>query len=140
VWTESCQLAKVADAYGIAPFWDYERAGGGLLLANGTGVMLSAMDAIPELGYCADLTGLRAGPDLDRWLQFILWADRLCPLIAATLICYIDDPDPLQQILAKVHAARLAAYGNRLLHPSQQRARWREFVALARGDTMGIGY
>jgi hypothetical protein len=124
-------IPRFAAAYGIEPFWSYDRPGGGLLIANGTGTMLAAMDEIPTLSWCVDVTGLRAGEELDRWLQFAEIVNRACSHVAASLICFIDTPEPLTQLLAAFDPDRLAVYGNASLHPTCQRE-WPAFVQLAR--------
>ncbi len=138
VWHERADLARIAAAYDIAPFWSYDRPGGGLLLANGTGVMLSAMDEIPSLSWCVDVTGLRWGETLDRWLEFAVWVRRLTTHVTATLVCYIDDPAPLRALLEVFEVDKLAVYGNRPLHPSAQ-CEWQGFVDRARRVALVTG-
>lgn len=130
-------LQPFARGYQIEPFWSYDRAGGGLLIANGTGVMLAAMDEIPTLSWCADVTGLRDDRSLERWLGFAQCARHVCSHVAATLICFIDDPAPLRTLLAVFDADRLAVYGNQPLHDVCQRE-WPGFVELACSQSAAV--
>lgn len=130
-------LDRLARAYDIGPFWDYDRPGSGLLLANGTGTMLAAMDEIPGLRWCVDLTGLRVGPALDRWLEFAAVCRGVCSFVCASLVCFADKPEPLVDLLASFDSERLAVYSNAELHATAQRE-WPEFVARANALASGL--
>lgn len=130
-------VEQLARAYQITPFWSYHRPGGGLLIANGTGVMLAAMDEIPSLSWCADVTGLRDGASLERWLSFAECCTRVCSHVAATLVCFIDDPAPLRRLLGVFDPDALAVYGNVELHGSAQ-DEWPGFVQRARSQSAAL--
>jgi hypothetical protein len=121
-------LERFARAYHIEPFWSYDRPGGGLLIANGTGVMLAAMDEIPSLSWCADVTGLKRDTRrLVQWRGFAQVVKHSCTHVAATLVCFVDKTDPLRDLLAEFDPDRLAVYSNESLHDTAQRE-WPEFV------------
>lgn len=88
-------LMATARGYGI-PLVDYEREGDGVLISVGSGLMMATMDAIPRLRWCVDIGGGRIPPRLADWLVFV---DRLVPLVVVTAWFTVTDPAPVRSAL-----------------------------------------
>lgn len=95
-------IPRLAQAYGLEVI-DYDRPGTGLLVHNGTGLALSVMDALPELGYTLDLTGLRQ-PVPARLRYFLDGIAYLSPVVVGALVFFADHPQPVWDALSHVTA------------------------------------
>src|SRR4051812_8909144 len=103
-WTQHTDIGAVARAYKIEPVHDWGRTEAtGILLSNGTGAMLSAMDDLPWLRWAWDVSGIRA-PLTYQQRAFALIAGRLADPIAGVLVFWADDPAPVRDLFALMPA------------------------------------
>lgn len=70
-------LEQISRAYGF-PIIDYERPGGGICIASGSGMMMAVMDSLPCLRWGIEIDPPRR---LDQWSEWLLWVNRLADLV-----------------------------------------------------------
>ncbi len=83
-------LEEVARLYAI-PLIDYERPSNGLLLSSGCGLMMSVMDAVPELRYCVDVGPMKS----PRLKDFLLFARRMVSPIGVVAWFSVTSPSKI---------------------------------------------
>lgn len=82
-----------------------DRRGGALLIASGSGLMMSIMDAEPEFRWCCDIdVGGNA-------VDFAILASRTVGLIGLAGWFSFHDPEPFREILRLPLACHVIAYG-----------------------------
>lgn len=97
VLVHSSKIDQVARAYDI-PLLDYgSHRGNGLLLAVGSGLMMTTMDYIPSLRWCVDVGGGRRGDQLE---SFCHWANRIVSYVAVSAWFSITSPEALRGALS----------------------------------------
>lgn len=92
-------IRRVARGYGIE-LEDWERPSSGVLIASGSGMMLSIMDCCPCYRWCFD-HDLFKNSRLD---SFVEWADRLCDPVGFAGWFSISDPQPIIAALRKARS------------------------------------
>ena len=94
-------IGNAGRGYGVDVIDFGAHRGDGLLLHNGTGIMLAAMDALPELRWVVDLGGVRRPvPGKLRW--FLDCASQMTPVAVGALIFFADYPDAAADALFHV--------------------------------------
>jgi hypothetical protein len=101
------------------PVIDYERDGGGLLIAVGSGLMLAVMDLVPTLRWCVDVGGgrsfvLHEGLLMERNLlhEWLVWMNREVDHVAVAAWFSVTDPRHLKDALRSVDEGKLVWYAN----------------------------
>jgi hypothetical protein len=102
----------IAAFFGFALI-DYGRAGDGLMISSGAGLMMAAMDVCPRVRWCVDLDAYR--PIWTRVPELMVALDRNCALgvICVTGAFLNDKPHQLQAGLARVTRTPTVAYCSR---------------------------
>ena len=102
---DSAEINSLAERLGI-PLIDYERAGDGLLISSGCGIMLAVMDSVPTLRFCVDIDDAGCG---DRFADFIQWIRywKTVPLFCVGWFS-LTSPEPLKRIVDNVRGEVLA--------------------------------
>jgi hypothetical protein len=104
-------LTKFAEAYGIENVHDWGRTeANGVLLSNGAGAMLSAMDCLPWLRYAWDVSHVKVATEAMLSFAEIVGA-RFSP-IAGVLVFWTDNPAPVRALFARMPEAKIACYSN----------------------------
>jgi hypothetical protein len=115
---QAARVRNIASAY-LVPVIDYERDGGGLLIAVGSGLMLAVMDLVPTLRWCVDVGGgrsfvLHEGLLMERNLlhEWLVWMNREVDHVAVAAWFSVTDPRHLKDALRALDPARVVCYGN----------------------------
>jgi hypothetical protein len=87
------------------PLVDYKRDGGGLLVGSGCGVMMAAMDALPQFRWCVDIDNIR---DTSRFWRWLPWAESFASRVAVVGWFSITDPTVLRQAIGGMKRRPLA--------------------------------
>lgn len=88
---------------------EFPRASRGLLIAAGTGLMLSLMDQIPRLRWCVDADGfsVRQREALTAWLRCV---NNVTDFIVVAGWYCSTNPEPLARAVRSVNWARMLVY------------------------------
>lgn len=87
--------------YGVDVLDYGDHRGGGMLIHNGTGLALAVMDALPELRWVIDLSGLKM-PIRSELRWFLDCASQLSTLTVAALVFFGDDPAAAREAMFHV--------------------------------------
>jgi len=99
----------IAAYFGYA-LTDYGRAGDGLMLSSGAGLMMAAMDVCQRVRWCVDIDAVR--PLWSRLPELMVALDRNCGLgvLVVTGAFLADKPDQLRAGLARLTLTPAVAY------------------------------
>ena len=99
----------LADAYGIPGVVDYgpHRAGSGLLVTTGAGMLMADMDVRPDCRWAVDLGAGRHNPAAADWVEACSW---ICTHLVAHVWMSLTSPDWMADVLGRFPRARVACY------------------------------
>ncbi len=112
------------------PVIDWERPSTGLLIASGSGLMMSVMDTVPELRWCIDFDGLPKTHQLD---SFLTLAGRIASPIGMWFT--ITDPARIRNLVEREDVDVLVYGGNVRFGTRREANTLGDFVAGLRHNT-----
>lgn len=97
---------------------NYKRAGDGVLICSGSGLMMALMDAVPRFNYCIDIDNHR---DITTRVPNLMAAlDLNCNLTLMGVAGWfsVDTPDALIDGMQRVHHTQVVSYLAGINHPA----------------------
>jgi succinyl-CoA synthetase beta subunit len=130
-------VESVSQAY-LVPVIDYHcparpRAGDGLLLAVGAGLLMATMDCIPRLRWCVDVGGEQRWEDhaRNRLHEWLVWMNREVAVVVVHAWFSVSDPGPIARAIRAVDAEKLVWKSNVPLGHGAEAADIRALAAAA---------
>jgi hypothetical protein len=103
--------ASLGRAYGIESVIDYgpRRAGSGLLISAGAGMLMAMMDQLPACRWALDTGTIRGHPRAADWAEACSW---LVSHVACHLWLTVTGPEWVRGVLQRFPPDRLAVWSN----------------------------
>jgi hypothetical protein len=117
-------IEALARAYRVDVI-DYKRDGDGVLIASGSGSMMSTMDVCPRFRWCLDIDQQPRDCRLADWIAFL---PRVSTLVGVVGWFSITDPGPLRAALEPI-AASVHVYVPDVDLPGNKYASLEAFIA-----------